>query len=177
MSNSEDDRLFDVLADLEAQAEAVYAVDRMAELSDRSRAEYRQVPLTARLMASVGAELTIRARGLSALLGRLDQVGEDWCLLQVGSQSWMIRTAEVVAVTGLAARAIPQPAWPVTARVGFAGRLRRIADTGTEVVVHCHQTDQSDRFRGRLARVGEDFVEIGADTVVALSAIVAIQIS
>ena len=49
-----DERLFDLLDDLEGQAEALYAAERDAELADRSRAEYASVTLESRLMASTG---------------------------------------------------------------------------------------------------------------------------
>ena len=50
-----EEELFAVLDDLEQQAEALYDAEREVDLADRSRAEYQQVTLASRLMATVGS--------------------------------------------------------------------------------------------------------------------------
>ena len=50
-----EEELFGYLDDLEGQAAALYDAERAPELADRSRAEYQQVTLASRLMASATA--------------------------------------------------------------------------------------------------------------------------
>src|SRR6185436_16834930 len=64
-----DERLFDLLDDLEGQAEALYAAERDAELADRSRAEYAGVTLAGRLMASVGRDVLLDVDGTGPVRG------------------------------------------------------------------------------------------------------------
>ena len=76
-----DERLFDLLDDLEGQAEALYAAERDAELADRSRAEYAGVTLAGRLMASVGRDVLLDLDGTGPVRGELRRVGTGWCLV------------------------------------------------------------------------------------------------
>ena len=55
-----EEQLFSLLDDLEQQAEAAYDAERDVDLADRSRAEYAQVTLASRLMASLEDELGAR---------------------------------------------------------------------------------------------------------------------
>lgn len=155
----EDDlaRLFD---DLEAQAEALFDSERAAELGDRSRAEYAQVTLASRLMASVGADVTLQIRGVGGVQGRLSRVGPGWCLVSAPGQEWVLLVRAVTTVAGASTRSVPEIAWSPVARLGLASALRRIADTGDACVVHLR--DGSSR-TGRLTRVGGDFAEIVDD--------------
>src|SRR3954469_17121084 len=75
-----EEELFGYLEDLAGQAAALYDAERAPELADRSRAEYQQVTLAARLMASVDREVTLEVLGVGAVTGELSRVATGWCL-------------------------------------------------------------------------------------------------
>ena len=110
-----EEELFALFDDLEGQAEALYDAERQAELADRSRAEYQQVTLAARLMASVGAPIGLDVLGIGLIDGTLDRVAAGWCLLSGAGQDWIVRLDAVAAVHGASERAVPEVAWsPLT---------------------------------------------------------------
>ena len=113
-----DDRLFDLLDDLEGQAEALYAVERDAELADRSRAEYAAVTLTARLMASLGRRLSIDVAGVGMVSGELRRVGTGWCLVAGDAADWLVPVDAASSIEGLSERAVPEVAWSPLSRLG-----------------------------------------------------------
>lgn len=169
--------LFAVLDDLEAQAAAVYDAERAPELADRERAEYQQVRLAARLMASVDRDLTVQVTGVGAVAGRLERVAQGWCLLAGPAQDWVVRHAAIAAVEGASDRAVPEVAWPAVARLGVGSALRRLADAGERCVLHRLDGGRHD---GVLRRVGHDFVEVlegdpPRATLVAFTALAAVQ--
>ncbi len=169
--------LFGFLDDLEQQAEALYDAERAPELADRSRAEYQQVPLAARLMASLDCDLTLHVTGVGAVRGRLERVANGWCLLAGTSQDWVVRLPALAAVDGASDRAVPEVAWSPVARLGLGSALRRLADAGERCVVHRLDGGRHD---GVVVRVGQDFVELAEGeqrrlTLVAFETIAAVQ--
>lgn len=172
-----EDELFAFLDDLEGRSEAAYDAERAPELDDRARSEYGEVPLAARLMATVGDEVVLHVRGVGPLAGTLDRVAQGWCLLIVGDQEWVVRLAALAAIDGASDRAVPEVAWSSLARLGLGSALRRLADAGERCVVH--RTD-GVRHDGVVRRVGQDFAELVAGdppriTLVAHAAIAAVQ--
>jgi hypothetical protein len=173
-----DDRLFDVFDDLEGQAEALYAAERDAELADRSRAEYATVTLASRLMASVGASVSLQVAGVGDVRGELSRVGAGWCLVSADTGDWLVPFEAIESVAGASIRAVPEVAWPVVARLGLGSALRRLAEGRRP----CRVTTRAGRrHEVVLTRVGQDFVE--AETIqdqprpilLALSALGAVQ--
>jgi hypothetical protein len=152
-----EDELFGLFDDLESQASASFALEREAELADRRRAEYQQVALAARLMASVDREVTLDVAGVGAVGGVLERVATGWLLLRGRGQDWVVREAAVAAVRGASERAVPVVAWPVAARLGIGSALRRLADAGERCVFH---GTAGQRWDGVAQRVGADFVEV-----------------
>lgn len=152
-----EDELFEVLDDLEHQAAALYDAERAPELADRSRAEYQQVTLAGRLMASVEHELALEVRGVGRVAGTLQRLATGWCLLRGSGQDWLVPLPAVTAVTGASARAVPEVAWSPVSRLGIASPLRRLAESGERCVLH---TVDGRRHEGALARVGRDFAEV-----------------
>ncbi len=173
-----DERLFDLLDDLEGQAEALYAAERDAELADRSRAEYASVTLAARLMASVGRPVALDVAGAGRVAGELRRVGAGWCLVGNGGRDWLVPTDAVEAAEGLSERAVPEVAWSPVARLGLGSALRRLADEATPCVL---LTRSGIRHDVVLLRVGGDFVEAETEgerprrVVVALTSIGVVQ--
>jgi hypothetical protein len=171
-----EDELFALFDDLEDRAAALYDAEREPELADRSRAEYRQVSLASRLMASVDAELTVDVLGLGPVAGRLERVADGWILVSGAAQDWIVASSAVAAVHGAAERSVPEVAWSPVARLGLASALRRLAESGQRCVLHLRDGASRD---GVLHRVGRDFVEVrtGTDRVllVAFDALAAVQ--
>ncbi len=171
-----EEELFAVLDDLEQQAEALYGAERDAELADRSRAEYQQVTLASRLMASLGTPVRLDVTGLGVVAGTLDRVGTGWCLLTGHAQDWVVRLDAVAAVHGASERSLPEVAWSPVARLGLGSALRRIADAGERCVLHLLDGTAHEVL---LRRVGSDFVETvegeGRVVLVALTALAAVQ--
>ena len=152
-----EDDLFALFDDIEGRAEALYDSEREPELADRSRAEYQQVTLASRLMASIGAELTLDVIGVGSVTGRLDRLGDGWCLVTGPAQDWVVALASVGVVHGVAERSVPEVAWSPLTRLGLGSALRRIADSGERCVLHLRDGSARD---GVLRRVGADFVEL-----------------
>jgi hypothetical protein len=172
-----EEELFAFLDDLEQQAGSLYDADRAPELADRERSAYREVPLAARLMASLERDLTLHVTGVGALPGRLGRVAQGWCLLAGPAQDWIVRLVAVAAVDGASDRAVPEVAWSAVARLGLGSALRRLADAGERCVVHRLDGARHD---GALRRVGQDFVEVlegdpARVTLIAFDAIAAVQ--
>jgi len=172
-----EEELFSLFDDLESQAAAAYALDREAEIADRSRAEYAQVPLASRLMASVGQELVVDVRGVGQLAGTLSRVATGWFLLSGAATDWVVRHDAVGSVVGASERAVPDVAWSAVARLGLGSALRRLAESGERCVLHRLDGVRHD---GVLRRVGADFVEVEAGesrrvTLVGLRSLAAVQ--
>ncbi|WP_182524004.1 hypothetical protein [Nocardioides dongkuii] len=169
--------LFALLDDLEQQADALYAADRELELLDRTRSEYQQVTLAARLQASVGREVGLDVRGVGGVTGLLDRAAAQWCLIRAADQDWVVPLAAVRSVTGASDRAVPEVAWSPLARLGLSSVLRRLADAGERCVLH---DVDGGRVDGVPRRVGADFVEVpvGEDqraVLVAFATLAAVQ--
>ncbi len=160
MSWEED--LFALLDDLEQQAEALYDADRDLELADRSRAEYQQVTLASRLMASVGQEVWLDVVGVGAVGGVLDRVATGWCLVRAPGQDWVVRLEAVSLVRGASPRSVPEVAWSPVTRLGLGSALRRVADAGERCVLRLTDGAAHDAV---LRRIGADFLEatVGED--------------
>jgi hypothetical protein len=153
------ERLLGLFEDLEQQAEGLTLQDRDLEVAELSRSEYSEVELASRLHASLGREVVVAVRAVGDLPGRVGRVGPGWLLLEddAAVSVWVVRTAEVLAVSGLSERALPEAARPVTARVGLGSVLARLASA--RVPVRLHHLDGRVR-TGLLRRVGADFAEL-----------------
>ncbi|WP_141014099.1 hypothetical protein [Nocardioides sambongensis] len=152
-----EDELFALFDELEQQAGALYAAERDAEVADRSRAEYQEVSLAGRLMASVDSEVTLGIEGVGAVTGTLERVAGGWTLLAARDQDWVVRLDAVATVEGASVRAIPAVAWSPVARLGIGSALRRLSEAGERCVVHLRDGSRHD---GTLRRVGQDFCEL-----------------
>jgi hypothetical protein len=152
-----EEELFGYLDDLEGRAAALYDAERLPEIADRARSEYRSVTLSARLMASLDLDLSLELTGVGTVTGRLVRVATGWCLLEGPGQEWVVPMAAVAGVHGASERAVPEVAWPTVAKLGLGTALRRLADSGEPCSAHLTDGTRHD---GVLARVGADFVEV-----------------
>jgi len=172
-----EEELFALFDDLEDQASALYAADRTVELADRSRAEYQQVTLAGRLMASIDTEVTLNVLGVGALSGVLERVCADWVLVSANGQDSVVNLAAVATVDGASVRSVPEVAWSPLTRLSLASALRRIGEAGEACVVHLRDGSRHD---GALRRIGADFCEVvegeaRRTVLVAFSALAAAQ--
>ncbi|TQK70128.1 hypothetical protein [Nocardioides sp. SLBN-35] len=172
-----EDELFALFDDLEDQASALYSAERDLEVADRSRAEYQQVTLASRLMASVAQPVTLGVLGVGPVSGTLERVADGWLLLAAGDHDWIVAHGAVTTVAGTSERSVPEVAWSPLTRLGLASALRRIAEAGEPCLLHLRDGGRHD---GLLRRVGADFCELatGEDrrtVLVAFSALAAAQ--
>lgn len=172
-----EEELFGFLDDLEQQAGAAFDAERAPEIADRTRAEYREVTLAARLMASVEREITLHVVGVGSLVGRLDGVHAEWLELASPAGRRVVCLTAVSLVEGASERALPEVAWPATARLGLGSPLRGLAQSQEPCVVHRLDGHRHD---GVVRRVGQDFLELAVGegqqpVLVAFAAISVIQ--
>ncbi|MCR1782061.1 hypothetical protein KVF89_05900 [Nocardioides carbamazepini] len=170
-----EDELFALFDDLEGRAGALFAAERDLEVADRSRAEYQQVGLAGRLMATVGGEVTLGVLGIGSVTGTLQRVADGWLLLASGDHDWVVALAALTTVEGASPRSVPAVAWSPFTRLGLASALRRIAEAGEPCLLHLRD---GGLHNGVVRRVGADFCELvvgeGRRTVlVAFSALAA----
>lgn len=165
--------LFD---DLEQQAEGLHLEDRRQEVQALAAADFAEVTLESRLLASLGVELTVRAAGGLVVRGRVLRAGSGWVLLRdVQDRAWLCPLSAMLSVAGLTARAAAPSARTVLGRLGLGSALRALALRGDDCLVHLVD---AQRLEGRLARVGGDFVEVvsaGVTHAVPVSAISAVR--
>jgi hypothetical protein len=107
------------------------------------------------------------------------RVGEGWCLVSdpsPGGAEWLVASTAVVSARGLSPLARPPSLRPVTSRLGLGSVLREVAAELSAVTLHSR--DGQSR-RGRLARVGKDFLELlphdGAVEVLPFSGLAAVR--
>jgi len=171
-----DEQLFAVLDDLEQQAESLYDAERVAEVADRSRAEYGAVSLVSRLMASLDSEISVDVLGVGRVAGRLQRVAAGWLLLEAAAGQWVIPLAAVTSVGGASSRSVPEVAWSPVTRLGLGSALRRLSEAGERCLVHRVDSAALD---GVVRRVGKDFAEVELTSqrieLVAFSAVAAVQ--
>jgi hypothetical protein len=174
-----EERLFEVFDDLEQEAEGLALRSRDAEAGERARELYSEVDLASRFHGSVGAAVEVTVVGAGTLRGRLARTGRGWCLLALDDASGreaVVDLGGLLSVRGLAPRATPAVTRPVTTRLRLASALRSVAADGDAVAVT--RIDGEVR-RGRLGRVGADFVELlleaGRAEVVPMSALAVVR--
>ena len=163
--------------DLEQQAEGLALVARDTDVADLGRAEYAEVDLASRLHASTGRAVQLELTGWGANEVVLERVGRGCAVVSPAASSGVVvlNLDHLVAASGLAAGARPEPLRRATARLGLASALRHLAEEVDHVVVT--RTDGRRR-AGALGRLGADFVELlteaGRVEVVPLAALAAV---
>jgi hypothetical protein len=157
-----EERLLRELDDLELQAEGLALAERDATVVELGAAQYAEVALADRIHASLGSEVRVRAHSGAVVEGRLVRAGRDWLLVVHGPFQTVVNAAAVCRLAGLSARAVPEGARPVGARLTMGSVLRQLAASGQALAV-CLRDGSS--LRARLKRVGTDFVEVSGDAL------------
>lgn len=178
MDTGDHDELSSLFEDLEQQAAGIELAERDAELADRARGEYAAVTLADRVHASLGRTVTLALARDEVVEGPLMDAGRDWVMVgrQGTAGTWLVRLEAVAVAHGLSARSLPEPARPVTARLGFGAALHRLADGGADLRLLLGTGGLGP---ASVLRIGADFVEVGPGagmpgTVVAFGAIRAV---
>lgn len=160
MDQGDGEELSALFEDLEQQAAGMELAERDAELADRARGEYATVTFADRVHASIGRTVRLTLAGGVTVEGAVLDAGRDWMTVAGPGATgpWLLRLDAVATARGLSARSLPEPARPVTARLGFGAALHRLSEAaGGALRLHL----ASGMFGpGSAARIGADFVEI-----------------
>jgi hypothetical protein len=171
-----EEQLFSLFDDLEQQAEGMFQVEREQEITDRGQAEYAQVTLASRLMASVDREVVVEVVGVGSVEGTLQRVSADWCLVSGKGQEWIVRLPAISQLRGASERSISEAAWSPISRLGLSSALRQVAQARQRCLLHLVGGTRHDV---RPGRVGADFLEAtvgeSAAAIFAFNAIAAVQ--
>ncbi|MGX7679199.1 hypothetical protein ACSMXN_09900 [Jatrophihabitans sp. DSM 45814] len=148
-----------LFADLEAQAAALAAAERSAEVEERTRVEAAQLGVIDRLRPSVGSQLRLRCEGGLVVFGQVRRVGSDWVLMGESSgREAVVSIAAVNAISGLGRlSAAPRSMGRVESRLGFRHVLRGIARDRSSVRI---QSTDGSVVDGTIDRLGADFLEL-----------------
>jgi hypothetical protein len=148
----------DLFADLEAQADALEAAERAAEISERTRIELARLDVHDRLRAAVGDPVRVQLLGGLDVAGTLARVGPDWLLVDEGNgREGLLARPAIRTVHGLGRRsAAPGSAGAVLGRLGLRGVLRAIARDRSPVRLHLLDGAVLD---ATIDRVGADFLD------------------
>jgi hypothetical protein len=150
--------------DLEAQAAAISAAERDAEIEDRTRSEVGRLGLVDRLGGAIGSQVRLSCLGDLTLTGHLARLHPEWLLIvEDGGREAMVALSAVLAVGSLGLlSAAPGTMSVVDSRLSFALALRGIARDRSAVKLHLADGSVLD---GTLDRVGADFVELAEHPV------------
>lgn len=151
-----------LLDDLELQAEGLHLAERAAEVDALTVAEYAEVPLVARLHASIGRQVRVGVTDDLDVRGRLARVGSDWMLVDQGHIAWFVHLSATLVVSGLGQHSVPDEARPLSARLSLRSVLRRLAEERRDCALHL---SGGRVVLGSLLRVGADFVELRSPDV------------
>lgn len=176
-------RLFDLFEDLEQQAEGAALAARDLEVAELARAEYSEIDLASRCHASIGHLVELAGPHGLLVRGRVARAGTGWCLVvaegggeRLGDEEWVFVLASLVTARGLSAQAQPPATRPLTGRLGLGSVLRTVAEEHASVTL---VRSDGERRRGRVGRVGKDFLELlpdgGGVEIVPFSAVAALR--
>lgn len=145
----------DLFADLEGMLRHAERLERESEVAERTRHERAEVSWLDRAAASLGCELTVGTAG-GRVRGRLDDLGQDWLLLEETSRrTVLVPTASVDDVVGLRRQADGYRG--MGRRFGLVTALRAISRDRAAVALH-HRSGTVTT--GTIDVVGQDYVEV-----------------
>ena len=150
----------------------------IAEAAGLVEVEQSRVRLVDRLRATTG-RVRISVAGLPEIYGSVVDVGADLIVITgAGEQVWALRSAAVIAISGLAVGLRDEGSGPVIPELTWQRHLRQFA--GSWVRVH---TGDGVIYVGEIAGVGADFFDLsvrGAGiavhiSTISLTAVIAVQ--
>ncbi|WP_188667524.1 hypothetical protein [Tersicoccus solisilvae] len=150
------DALFE---DLQSQWESLQDRARESEIAERTRIDQQSVTLAGRLRASTGAHVrTLQADG-DMVTGVVGFTGADWVCLRSGPQDVILAVGWCRSWEGLH-RATAPPPTSVGDRLSLASALRGLSRDRALVTATLAAGQPSTAVRGRIERVGRDFVDL-----------------
>lgn len=172
-----EDDLVGVFEDLELQAEGLHLADRAVEVDELSVAQYAEIRLASRLLASVGRDIRLVTSGPD-VRGRLADVGADWAEVEGADRAtWVVQLHHVEMLVGLADGALPEEGRPFGSGLSLRSVLRGFVEERASRAWHL----AGERTLHAVAmRVGVDFVELRVDdgagqVTVPLASVVAVR--
>lgn len=150
----------ELFAELEAEFSASAHQESEAEITDMMHAEIATLSFVDRIRHRFGEELNLRLRNGEVRRGRVNDVTNAWVMLHEGHRRYLIPYAAIAAAWPLGGAA--SPASGVAAKITLGNALRALARGGVDVGV---VTDGA-ALRGRLGKVGSDFVDVHAERAV-----------
>ncbi len=152
-------RLFD---DLEAQLAGQERTELASEVADHVRAERGQVSLLDRLLASAGAQVALRVRGVGPVRGTVAEVGAGWLVLRTPAagadrrRDVLVPLSAVLMATGLANRSESRQSL-APRRLDLRHALRALSRDRAVVRL----TDvEGGQVTGTIDRVGQDHLDL-----------------
>ena len=145
-----------MFGDLEGQFASAENAGFEAEVAELAIAERASVDLAARLRAAVGTPdtVTLHLAGAGVVRGVVTDATPSWVLLQDGAREHLVPVAAIAAASPIPQRSLP---WgEVEGRLTLGHALRALAESGAAVIVET----TGGEFRGRVASVGADHVDV-----------------
>lgn len=154
-------RLF---ADLEAEFAAAEALERDAEVAERTRAEVATLRIVDRLRVADDTTLAFDVVGVGGWTGQVVDTGPDWVVLGGDRRGDLVVVLDAVrSVTGLTGRsAVPGSEGKVVERFRLGAVLRGVARDRSTVRV---LTRDGTAYPGTIDRVGADYLELAEHDV------------
>lgn len=168
----------DLLAHAAAGYQSRCDAEVIADAAGLVEVEQARVRLVDRLRATTG-RVGISVAGLPVIYGAVADVGADLIVIAgAGEQVWALRSAAVIAISGLAAGLREESSGPVMPGLTWPRYLRPLAGSGVRV-----HTGDGVIHVGELAGVGADFFDLsvrGAGiaanvSTISLTAVIAVQ--
>lgn len=150
------DALFE---DLQSQWAALEDRSRESEIAERTRMDQGSVTLLGRVRASAGARVRILQADGETVDGTIGFAGATWVCVRSGALDVVVITAWCRAWEGLHRAAAPEPT-SVGDRLSLASALRALHRDRAVVTVTLAMAQGSTSVRGRIERVGRDFLEL-----------------
>jgi hypothetical protein len=153
-----------LLEDVEAQAETADELALASEVADRTRRERASVTLVERLLAVIGAVVTLDVAGVGPRHGLLADVGPDWLLVvdpAAPDREQVVALSAVIAVRSAEAWAVPSSPSPSQRSQDLAWLLRRFARDRSTVRLHT----VTGVWPGTIDRVGRDHLDLAVHDV------------
>jgi hypothetical protein len=151
----------DLFAELEGQLSGLLALERDAEVAERTRAEMARVAFSERLRGSIGRRIRCTLAGSGTVAGDLVRVGADFALVTEARTEAVVTLASIAVLDELPQAAqparSPRPRGVVGARLGLASVLRSLAHDRSLVTI---SVSSGLQVTGTPAVIGADFVEV-----------------
>lgn len=154
-------RLF---ADLEAELAAAEAMERDAEVAERTRVEVAKLRLVDRLRVADETTFTVDVVGVGNWSGTVIDTGPDWVLLGGDRRGDLLVALQAMrSVIGLGGwSAVPGSEGKVAERFRLGAVLRGVARDRSTVRVF---TRDGNAYPGTIDRVGADYLELAEHDV------------